>query len=335
MKAAVYKGIGQIEIEEIEIPHINDSEALIKVEMVGICGTDVKTFLRGHPMFPPPCVLGHEFIGRIIKVGKNIKKDFSDTTHVIAPYIGCGKCELCLSGTSELCENKYACGGAFAEYVKVPGEILKRAAFSLPQGMRKEVMVLVEPLACVIHGIERAKAAPNNKVLVVGSGPMGLLMGITLKKLESNVTVAEVDEKRLNIARNHGLETKDFSKEHFEDFMKEHLSYNSIILANEKIDLANKLVPFITPGGTFEFFGGMPKNARLEIEPFYIHYKEVNIVGSFGFTEKDFKMAYDLLCDDPNTYGRLISKVYGIDHIHEAFNEAMNKSNMKIVMSVE
>lgn len=334
MKAAVYRGIGHMEIEEIDTPHIGDSEALVKVEMVGICGTDVKTFVRGHPMFQPPCILGHEFVGKIIKVGENIKNDFGDATYVIAPYIGCGECELCREGTSQLCRNKYGTGGAFAEYVKVPAEILERAAFCVPDGIAKEVMVLAEPLACAIHGIEKARATPNKKVLVVGSGPMGLLIGITLKNLGSIPVIAEIDEIRLNIAQNCGLETIDFGKEGFENFMKEKPMYNSIILANDKVDLVSKLIPFVIPGGTFELFGGMPKDARLEIDPYYIHYEEVGIVGSFGFTEEEFKQAYDLLCDDPDTYGKLISKIYEMDDIHEAFKAAMDKSNIKIIVNI-
>lgn len=116
-------------------------------------------------------------------------------------------------------------------------------------------MVLAEPLACAIHGIEKARATPNKKALVVGSGPMGLLIGITLKNLGSIPVIAEIDEIRLNIAQNCGLETIDFGKEGFENFMKEKPMYNSIILANDKVDLVSKLIPFVIPGGTFELFG--------------------------------------------------------------------------------
>lgn len=334
MKAAVYKGIGQIEIEEVEKPRINSSEALLKIEMAGICGTDVKTFVRGHPMFQPPCILGHEFVGTIVEVGENIEKDFTEGTYVIAPYIGCNKCEACREGKSQLCNNKYATGGAFAEYVKVPEEILKRASFRVPDDTPKGVIVLAEPLACAIHGIERANIKPHKKVLIVGSGPMGLLLGITLKKLECIPTIAEVDEKRLNIAQSCGLYTIDFKEDSLKKFLQDQPSYDSIILANDKVDLVSKLVPLVAPGGSFELFGGMPRNARLEIDPYYIHYEEVNIVGAFGFTENEFKKAYEMLCEDPDMYGKLISEIFELKDIHKALQAAMDKNNIKVILKI-
>jgi len=132
VKAAVYTGVGKIEVLNLQCPEVDADSVLVRVKKVGICGTDIKTYKRGHPMFKPPCVLGHEFVGTVEKVGQAMDTNLVGRTFVIAPYLECGKCELCQKGSPELCKNKIWIQGAFAEYVKVPKVLLERGGIELP-----------------------------------------------------------------------------------------------------------------------------------------------------------------------------------------------------------
>jgi L-iditol 2-dehydrogenase len=334
LKAAIYKGIGQIEIEEIDAPVIDVNEGLVEIGMVGVCGTDIKTFNKGHHMFKPPCILGHEFTGRIVEKGTAVRRDFGDTKYVIAPYIECGKCDMCMKGVPELCTDKFWVDGAFVEYAKVPAEILERAALKIPNDVPESTATLTEPLACAIHGIDKARIKTGDRVLVVGSGPMGLLLGNALKNMGCETYASDVEKSRLIMAKNCGLETIDFSDSGFENFRNKKPSYDSIILANDRKELVNSLLPFVRPGGTFELFGGMSKDTVLEIEPYYIHYREVDLVGTFGFSEKDFKKAFNFITGDPDSFSKLISKVWDLKGIHEAFKDASDRSKIKIVVNI-
>ncbi len=334
MKAAVYTAIGQIELKNIDTPKINDDELLVKVEMCGICGTDIKTFLKGHHMFTPPCILGHEFVGKVAETGKNISKSFGASSYVFAPYIECEKCETCIKGAPELCKNKYWIDGAFTEYVKVPVQIAQRAMFEVPQDCPKETATLTEPLACAIHGINRARITCGNKVLVVGSGPMGLLICLALKKMNCDVLTADVDRYRIDAAKNCGIDTKDFSGEKFEEFRQSGISFDSVILANDQKDLVNKLLPLVKPCGTLELFGGMPKNITFEADPYYVHYRQVDIVGSFGFSEKDFRKAFTVISENSQLFSRMISQKVGIKDIKKGFELATDRKNIKVVVKI-
>jgi L-iditol 2-dehydrogenase len=334
LKAAIYKGIGKIEIEDIDTPTIQVNEGLVKIGMVGVCGTDIKTFNKGHHMFKPPCILGHEFTGRIVERGASVDRDFGDSRYVIAPYIECGKCEMCQKGVPELCSKKFWVEGAFTEYVKVPSEILERATLKIPDDVPESTATLTEPLACAIHGIDKARIKPEDRVLVVGSGPMGLLLGNALKNMRCETYISDVDKNRLSMAANCGLKTIDFSDSSFESFKKSQSRFDSIILANDKKELVNQLLPFVCPGGTFELFGGMSRDTILEIDPYFIHYKEVDLVGTFGFSEKDFKKAFGFITSDPDSFSRLISRVWDLENIDEAFKDAIDKTKIKIVVKV-
>ncbi len=318
MKAAVYKGIGKIEIEEIPLP---DREGLLfKVLYVGICGTDIKTFKRGHPFFTPPCVLGHEFVG-----------EFDGKLYTIAPYIECGKCEICRKGLGELCQNKFWVEGALSEYVKVPEEIFKKASFELPKGTDPRVFTFTEPLACVIHGVERARICKGDSVLIVGGGFMGLLFAIFLESMGCNVSISEIDRLRQEKIREFGfhiiLPEEILSKEKDKRF-------ESIILANDRSDIVDKFLSLTAPGGTLLLFGGMPKDAKITISPYFVHYQEVDIVGSFGFTTVHFEKAYEVIKKIPDRFLPLISKEFSFDNVLDAFIETQNRENLKVIIKI-
>lgn len=334
MKAAVYTGVGKIEVLNLQCPEVDANSVLVRVKKVGICGTDIKTYKRGHPMFKPPCVLGHEFVGTVEKVGQAMDTNLVGRTFVIAPYLECGKCELCQKGSPELCKNKIWIQGAFAEYVKVPKVLLERGGIELPADVDRNTATLTEPLACAMHGIERINPSKGDSILIVGAGPMGLLLGITLKNMGCTVAVSELDDNRLHKVVQFQLKAIDAKTTTLSQLSKEKGGFDHVIIATDSASVIPETLEIIHPGGKLQLFGGMPRSTRLELDPYHIHYREVDLIGSFGFSEKHFKRAFAEIKNDTKSYSKLVTAEYELDKIEEAFAAAMDPKNIKVVVAL-
>lgn len=170
------KGVGLIELREVPIPEPREGEVLIKVKAGGICGTDI--YIR-HDAFPyyPPVILGHEFSGEIVEIGKNVEEWKVGDRVVAEPHSkACGVCDLCRAGYSQICPNKRSPGwgidGAFAEYIKMPTHLLHR----IPDSISFESAAVIEPLTIILHEVvERGNIEAGDKVVIFGAGPIGLL----------------------------------------------------------------------------------------------------------------------------------------------------------------
>ena len=194
MKANVFLGNGRFEMRELPVPEPGDADVLIRVAACGVCGTDVHIFHgdKGSAEVAPPVVLGHELAGVVVKTGKAVTM-FREGDHVsVDPNIYCGRCRPCRTGRKQLCENLYAIGvnrdGGFAEYCCAP----ETQCFLIDEKIPLAYAAMTEPLACCIHGIERAGIRPGNTVLVIGGGAIGLMM-VQLAKLSgaSKVLLSE------------------------------------------------------------------------------------------------------------------------------------------------
>jgi len=334
MRAAIYRGIGQIVVEELPVPEIGETEALVRVHRVGICGTDLKTYKRGHQLFKPPCVLGHELCGTVERTGARLAPDLVGRTFVFAPYLECGECTVCRRGLPQQCAKKDFVAGALAEYIRVPGRIMERGALELPAGLDRGAATLTEPMACAIHGIQRARVATRSRSLVIGGGPMGLLLGIGLQAIGCEVSLSEINETRLARAAALGLGTIDAKVQSYEDLTRAGSLFDQVLLANERADLVPPALRLVAPGGTLELFGGMSKEARLEIDPYLVHYKEVDLVGSFGFGSDDFRQAFALVSARAEQLRGLVSKTLPLDQVTLAFEEASRPENLKVVVEL-
>ncbi len=205
------KGKGLIELAQVPIPKVELDTVLVRVKAAGICGSDLKILYDEHPYYPP-VVLGHEFSGEIVDKGKGVK-GWSIGDRVVAEVHGnvCGRCRFCLSGKRHLCPDKRALGwgidGGFAEYVKVPAWLLHK----IPGSLSFEEAALSEPMAIVVHGmLERARIEPEDVVVILGCGPLGLLALQAAKASGAAyvmITGTNQDEKvRLNVAAQLGAD---------------------------------------------------------------------------------------------------------------------------------
>ncbi|MEW5818136.1 MAG: alcohol dehydrogenase catalytic domain-containing protein, partial [Spirochaetota bacterium] len=192
MTSLLYTGERRLIIVETPYPHGN---VIVEIFASGVCGTDLKTYLHGHPMFKPPTVLGHEGYGRIAEIKDGLQGFRVGDLVAVAPYIECGVCSNCTAGIPELCTHKTCVSsGYFTEYVSINHAHAERALFKIPADSVE--YTLVEPLACVLNGIE--KAGVHDNVLVVGGGIMGALFAVTLKNLGKDVMVLEISDWRIS-----------------------------------------------------------------------------------------------------------------------------------------
>jgi len=205
------KGKGFMEIRTVADPVAGDGEVLLRVKAAGICGTDIHIMEDRFPS-NPPVILGHEFSGEIIAVGKNVAGYQVGDRVVSEPHkAGCGTCKYCLTGMVEVCRSKRAIGykidGCFAPLISMPATSLHR----IPAGVTYEQAALTEPLAVAVKAVlERAKIEPEDFVMVAGCGPVGLLAAAAAKASGARavmITGTDGDEKlRLPAARQLGID---------------------------------------------------------------------------------------------------------------------------------
>ncbi len=199
---------GRIEIQEINTPKPSDGEILVKIKVALTCGTDLKAFLRGHPMIPMPGVFGHEFSGIVAEVGKGVRgvKEGDPIMAVhTAPSL---KCMFCKKGLYNLCEKIMHTKvlGAFAEYILLPSHVVRQNVFHKPKNLSFEEAAFLEPLSCVVHSIEPLDIKKGDFALIMGAGPIGLLHLILLKSKKAKVAVNDINKERLEIAKRLGAD---------------------------------------------------------------------------------------------------------------------------------
>jgi L-iditol 2-dehydrogenase len=213
MQAAVYRGQNDVRLETVPVPKIGPEEILIKVHTCGICGTDLKKISTGS--HSAPRIFGHETSGTIAAVGDGVT-EFAPGDRVMAfHHVPCSECYYCRHKTFAQCETykKVGCtagfepsGGGFAEYVRVMDWIVKKGTVRIPDGVSFEQAAFVEPVNTCMKGIERMALEPGETVLVIGQGPIGIILSVLAKRAEATVIISDLYEQRLTISKGFGLE---------------------------------------------------------------------------------------------------------------------------------
>ena len=306
MKAMRFHGPGDLRMEEVERPQIGAGEILVKPEVTLTCGTDVKMFMRGHRLVTKPVIIGHEFVGTVAEVGSQVENVQEGMRVVAANSAPCDTCFFCMRGQPNLCEHLmesligFSCPGAYAEYVKVPERIVQHNLFQLPDHVPSTNAALLEPLSCVVHGIEIAGISPGDNVALLGVGPIGLLH-LQLARLRgaASVAVSDLNPKRLRTAQKLGAdETIDPSEEDPVQRVKELFDGRGADVAIEAVgrpETWQQAVKMTRKGGRTLLFGGCPSGTQVTFDAGHIHYGELTLKGSFHHTPSSVKTAFGLI----------------------------------------
>lgn len=320
MKALVYTGIGQLELRDLPAP---EAEFIVRVLGCGICGTDVKTYMKGHHLFTPPTVLGHEFYGLVERSFPGSGFSAGDPV-VVAPYAECGACVLCAAGAGTLCRNKsFVEGGAFCEYVGISSSYVVTGVFAIPKV--DDAFTLVEPLACVLNGVEHLKIRATSKVLVVGAGPMGALFALLFKARGIPVTVVEPSALRRDAVASWGIDAR-------EPGAVQPGEYDNIVIAVNRKELVEEYAKSIADTGTVLMFAGLGKGEAVAIDSYSIHYREVTLAGCSGYAMPHFKKALELIIEHRDIFSRVISRRMPLGEGKEAFALLQSGQAFKIVL---
>ena len=336
MHVAELVEIGKIEYRTMSRPEPGEGQLLLRTRAVGLCGTDLKAYLRGHPYFAPPCVLGHEFTGVIAEAGQGTEGWQLGETVIAAPYIECGVCDLCRKGLGELCKQKAFVSGALQQYILLPKEIVERGTFRLPPGVDSVVGSLAEPLACVMNGIERTGIRPDDRVIVVGGGPMGALLAIVASSITPCVLVSEPSASRRAALAQLGLAVIDPSEESVPDCLSNAFGASEadrVLIAVGSSSVAEEAMSWSAAGGTVLLFGGLPKGDSLAVDPFAIHYREVALVGSFGYRLSHFRDAVAWLGAHAAQASDLVTDRVPFEEVETAFDLARQAQGLKTVVT--
>jgi L-iditol 2-dehydrogenase len=299
VKAAVLYGKEDVRIEEIKPPALKPGEVRIRVEAALTCGTDLKVFRRGYhaKMIVPPAVFGHELAGVISELGAgSSERGWSIGDRVVAANSApCGECFHCRAGQDNICDDLLFLNGAYAESIVVPARIVQKNLLRLKPGTDFRDAALTEPLACVVQGIEDLKLRAGQHVLVLGSGPIGLMFVALARNTGCDVTVAGRHAVRLEAARRlgagqvidigdgHGLVTRirEASKAHFD----------VVIEAVGKPEVWEACVHLVRKGGSVNFFGGCPSGTTITLDTTLIHYSDLMLLASFHHTPRTIQRA--------------------------------------------
>src|SRR5438270_4011167 len=213
MLAAVYRGVNDIRLETVPVPKIGAGELLLRVHTCGICGTDLKKIATGS--HSAPRIFGHETSGEVAAVGEGVREFEAGDRVVVFHHIPCSECYYCRHKTFAQCETykKVGCtagfepsGGGFAEYVRVMDWIVKTGTVRIPDGVSFEQASFVEPVNTCMKGIERMALQADETVLVIGQGPIGIMLSVLAKRAGATVITSDLYEQRLTISKGFGLE---------------------------------------------------------------------------------------------------------------------------------
>lgn len=301
MKAAVLHGREDVRIEDVPERPLGRGEVRIAIQAALTCGTDLKVFRRGYHarMIVPPAVFGHEFAGVISEVGPAAGDWTLGDRVVAANSAPCGQCFFCDQDQEQLCDDLLFLNGAYAASIVVPERLVRRNLLRLRPGTGFADAALTEPLACVVQGVEESGLRPGQHVLVIGSGPIGLMFVRIAAHLGCDVTVAGRGETRLATASRLGahhvvgtLNDPDWWKRVKADAGR---GYDVVIEAVGKPEVWEQAVQVVRKGGTVNFFGGCPAGTTLTLDTGLVHYSNLRLLASFHHTPRTIRRALELI----------------------------------------
>lgn len=344
MKAIQYYSPLNILYEDVDINDPKEGEVQIKIMAALTCGTDVKTYKRGHPVLikKVPSGFGHEFSGIISKVGKNVV-GFKEGDRVVAANSApCGECFFCKRGDYNLCENLEFLNGAYAEYINVPKAIVKRNLLHLPDDLSFERAAFAEPLANVVHGVAKTDIKEGQTVGIMGLGPIGLLFAKLAKMKGAKVIAGGRNPLKMQMAKEFGCvdELVDLTKYKYPEkiFIDFSDSKKGLDVAVECVGLPEiweRMFTLVRKGGTVHLFGGCPSGTTINIDTKRLHYDEIKVLSIFHHTPLYFREALRLIYEEKLPVEKLITDEMPLSRTEEALIKHMNGRAIKVLIKPE
>ncbi len=284
MKALVFPGVEQAEVQEVPVPSPAEHEVLVKVKASGICGTDLHMY-EGEFWAEFPVIPGHEFAGEIVECGKAVERWKVGDRVAVDPNVMCHKCEFCWEHIKQHCLNRKSIGvtrnGGHAEYCAVPQDQL----LPVPDSLSWQEAAFCEPVACCIHGIDRAEIKPGMRVVILGGGAIGLILAQLARNAgASKVIVSEPLAAKRELALSLGVDVVvDPLHEDLKEVVFSETDHGAevVIEAVGKPETAAYALELVRNYGLVLFFGVNKPDATIPVSPYDVYLREITIRGSF------------------------------------------------------
>lgn len=342
MKAAVMYGPNDIRVEEYPKPTCDRDGMILRVDAIGLCGSDIRNLTTDSQKGKYPVILGHEHVGTVVEIGEEVTKYSIGDRLYVYPGVPCFQCEYCRSGKTNLCINSrtYAdIQGGFAEYLPIPkwgidgGNIWK-----IPEGFDLINATLAEPLSSVYACQENINVTLGDVVVIIGAGPIGCFHA-ELAKLRgaAKVIMIEINDDRLQKSLDYGVDYI-INSSHVDAVAKVKELTNGkgadkVISANPSTKAQEQAIFMCAQGGIIVFFGGVPKGSMTTIDSNYIHYNNLWIYGHYGASSVQCKKAFDLIISQKFKAEKYITAVLPLDEINNAIKLVQTGKAMKIVLT--
>jgi L-iditol 2-dehydrogenase len=328
---------GDVRMEDIPVPEAGPGEVLVHIGAALTCGTDVKTYRRGHPtLFKElPSPFGHEFGGTIEAVGEGVEDWRPGTRVVAANSAPCNRCYYCKVGDQSMCEELEFLNGAFAEYIVVPPRIVEQNLYEIPPDTEFSRAALLEPLACAAHGLVRTPISIGDTVAIIGAGQIGLMFVRLATERGARILCADMSADRLAVARRLGAEETVEVAEGVDtvsavrEWTPEGRGTDVVIEAVGLPETWEEALQMVRKGGDVTLFGGAPSGTIMEVDTVLLHYSQITIRGIFHHTPYTVQVAFDLLKSgrvDPEPF---ISGVRPLDDVVEALESHGRQEGIK------
>jgi L-iditol 2-dehydrogenase len=313
MKAAVLYGKEDVRVETVDVPRLERGDVLIRTRAALTCGTDAKVYRRGYhaKMIVPPAVFGHEIAGVVEEVGPGVEGVALGTPVVAANSAPCGECYYCKHEMPSICDDLLFWNGAYAEFARIPARVVRKNLLSLPEDLDFHEAAMVEPLACVIRGVEESWIGRGQSVAIIGTGPIGLMFVALARMRGAHVVAAGRRRQRLDKAMEMGAEATVVAREGADlaQLLRDHSpdgrGADVVIEAVGLPETSEAAVRAVRKGGVVQLFGGCPADTRIGIDSQLLHYQELTIKSTFHHTPESVRKAFRLIADghiDPNQF---------------------------------
>lgn len=344
-KAAVFYGVEDIKITEIERPINNDYEVLVKLDYCALCTWERRVY-EGVNEVEFPFIGGHEVSGEIVSIGNKVNEKLWNVGDkvVVGLMTSCGQCNNCKTGNEGSCESfsyeNYIGGlnmrgmGGLSQYLSVTTDKLFK--YDQEKISAKEA-ALVEPLSCVVHSLKLADVKIGDDVVVIGAGIMGALHAILCRAIGANVIISEPTESRIEFLRKLGF--KNFIKKG-EDFNEKVMNYTdgngaNIIFNTVAIpQIAEDSIDSLSLGGKLVLYSSYKPDKPISISPNSVHRKEYSIIGVANSDSSDFIVATKLIEDGIVDVKPFVNGVYKLENVEAAFKEALKNQSYRILVEL-
>ncbi len=343
MKSILFYGPEDVRYEEIDKPSPRKGEVLVKIKYAATGGTDLKTYLRGHPRIIKeiPSRFGYELVGEIEEIGTDVEGFKIGDSVVPANTAPCYKCFFCKKEEYSLCENLEFLNGSFSQYIVIPENIVKHNLYKLKAEADIKTAVMTQTLAVALHGYERSNIKDGDFVTVYGLGAIGQSFIKLAKKLNNvNVIALGRSKQKLDLAKNNGadfvIDINNLDGTAIESKIKEICPYGSdvVIEAVGKEEAWQNCINLVRPGGLINYFGGCRKGTKIELDTYRVHYEEIKIIGVFHHSPKYMRSALRMIENCEIDMSDLISEEIRLKDFKTAMEKHSEGKVIKILIKI-